>query len=81
MKQAALIVALAVVMVFGVVASTYAATETGTTIITASVNSRLVLTVPANHAFGAFMPDVRQPCPLLGQRQRPLQRTVHAGAH
>ena len=66
MKQAALIVALAVVMVFGVVASTYAATETGTTIITASVNSRLVLTVPADHAFGAFNPDDANPAPYSG---------------
>lgn len=66
MKKAALITALALVMVLGVVASAHAATATGTTVITASINSKLVLTVPANHGFGAFDPDAADPAPYAG---------------
>jgi len=66
MKKAALIVALAVVMVFGVVASSYAATATGTTIISATVNSKLVLTVPGDHTFPPLDPDATNPTPYSG---------------
>ncbi len=66
MKKAALVAALVLVMAFGVVASAHAATATGTTVITASINSKLVMTVPADHAFGAFDPDAADPAPYSG---------------
>lgn len=66
MKKAALVAALVLVMAFGVVASAHAATATGTTVITASINSKLVLTVPADHDFGAFDPDAADPAPYSG---------------
>jgi len=66
MKKAALVAALVLVMSFGIVASAHAATATGTTVITASINSKLVLTVPADHAFGAFDPDAADPAPYSG---------------
>lgn len=67
MKRAALIAALAAVMMLGAVASAHAADATGTTVITASVNSKLVLTVPGDHDFGgvAFDPDAADPAPYV----------------
>ena len=61
MKKTALVAALAVVMMFGIVATAQAAT--GSVVITATINSKLILTVPADHGFGAFAPDASDPAP------------------
>lgn len=55
MKKLVLIAALTAVAVFGVMASANAASDDVT--ISASVNSRIVVTAPADHNFGAIDPD------------------------
>ncbi len=63
MRRVALASALVLALVFGTAVNAYAATESGTTVIQAAVNSRLVLTVPGNHNFGTFNPDAAAPAP------------------
>lgn len=55
MKKLVLIAALTAVAVFGVMASANAASDDIT--ISATVNSRIVVTAPADHNFGAVDPD------------------------
>lgn len=55
MKKLVLIAAVTAVAVFGVMASAGAASDSIT--LNATVNSRIVVTAPADHNFGAVNPD------------------------
>lgn len=61
MKRAVLISLLVVLMVFGVIA--YASADTDSVVISASVNSVVEVTAPADHNFGALDPTGADPAP------------------
>ena len=65
MKRTLLVAAFAAMMVFGMVAAAQANTSAAVT-VTATINTKLLLTVPLGKDWGAFAPDAASPAAYLG---------------